>query len=313
MDLKHLRYFVAVAEELHFGRAAQRVGIAQPPLSQMILRLEEELGVELLHRTHRRVELTAAGQAMLPEARAALAQAERAAAVARSAGRGEIGSLTVGFVSSAAYGVLPSVIREFRVQRPGVELVLREMTSDEQLQALHSETLDLGLVRRAEPVKGMKQIVISREPLMAVLPSGHRLARNRSPLALRELKNEPFLMISAKHAPVFDRVVRDACRRAGFAPNVVQEANASETIVHLAAGGVGVSLLPMSLKNLRRPGVVYRSLSGKPPVVELSLIWREQPANAALAHFLELVKQQASGFDHRTEHRQHSKESSSDR
>lgn len=293
MELRHLRYFVAVAEELHFGRAAERVGIAQPPLSQQIRALEEEIGVSLFERTKRRVELTAAGQVLLDEARKVLAQALHAKKAAQRAARGEIGQLSVGFVSSAVFGKLPTILRLMRSRYPGVTLVLRDLTSEEQAEAMEANRLDVGLVR--PPVAAAKSLamrVILREPFVVVLPETHPLARQRR-IAVEALAQEPFVQVPRHFGPGFyDQFIR-LCAQAGFSPQVVQEARTAQTIVSLIAGGMGVSLLPGSIRGFRQAGVLYRPLKPPSPTTDLALIWRRDNASPVLRSFLEIVSEVA--------------------
>ena len=193
MELRHLRYFVTVAEELHFGRAAQRLQIAQPPLSQQIRQLEEELGVQLFHRTKRSVQLTEAGQLFLEEACQILTRAEQAIQIVQRADRGETGRLTLGFVGSATYSVLPVVLKVFRKRFPEVLLSLHEMTTTQQVQALHEDRIHLGFVR--PPIHEQELMIesILKEPFVAVLPKFHRLA-NETQISLRSLANDPFIL-----------------------------------------------------------------------------------------------------------------------
>jgi DNA-binding transcriptional LysR family regulator len=267
MELRHLRYFVAVAEELHFSRAAARLNIAQPPLSRQIRDLERELGAELLERVKRRVQLTPAGRAFLPEARLTLTQAERARRTAQRAARGEIGRLRVGFVEAATFsGILPDVLRFFRKHYPDVALELFELSSLQQAEALREGRIDVGLLHSPPPdaEQWLQVERILRDPLVAALPLGHRLAR-RARLTLRALAPEPLLLFPRQNGPaLYDRIIA-AYRAAGFSPSVVQEAAQMHTLAGLVAAGLGVALVPGSIVRLRRPGVVYR------PVRDLKL------------------------------------------
>jgi DNA-binding transcriptional LysR family regulator len=289
MELRHLRYFIAVAEELHFGRAAKRLAMSQPPLSQQIKLLEEEIGVVLFLRTKRQVELTAAGEVFLGEARKAIAQAEHAIRAARRAGRGEIGRLAVGFVSSAVYGQVPSIFRLMRSRYPGVSLVLQDLTSEEQVEAVKASRIDVGLIR--PPVLAAESLamrVIWRETLMVALPEGNPLAREAE-IAVEALAGESFIQIPRHVAPGFyDQCIR-ICARAGFAPQIVQEARTTPTIVSLIAGGMGVSILPSSLKSLQRSGVVYRPLKTPVPTTDMAVIWRPADESPTLRSFLEII------------------------
>lgn len=289
MELRHLKYFVAVAEELHFSRAAERVGIAQPPFSQQIKALEREVGTLLLTRTKRHVALTAAGQAFLVEARKMLSQAGQALSAARRAARGEVGQLAVGFVSSAIQGRLASVFGLMRTRYPDVALLLQDLTSEEQVAAMKAHQLDVGLVR--PPVlsaEGLALRVVSREPLMVAMPGRHRLARQPH-VALEALAQESFLMVPRHLGPGFYDHVIGLCARAGFAPRVVQEARTVQTIVSLIAGGMGVSIVPGSLQSLRQHGIVYRPLKPPAPSTDLAVMWRPEEVSPVLHRFLEIV------------------------
>ncbi|MCE5243659.1 MAG: LysR family transcriptional regulator [Syntrophobacteraceae bacterium] len=293
MELRHLRYFVMVAEELHFGRAADRLGIAQPPLSQQIKALEEEIGVHLLSRTSRRVELTTPGAFYLNEARKILAHVERAGREARKAARGEIGLLEVGFVSSAVYDRVPLLFRLMRSRYPEVTLVLQDLTTEEQVEAMKAQRLDVGLVR--PPVPNAESLAIRvfwREPMVVALPQAHPLAKLRR-IPIEALEEESFLQVSHHAGPgYYDQFIR-ICAQAGFSPRVVQEARTSQTVVSLIAGGMGVSLVPDSMRNFKRAGVVYRRLKPPEPTVDMAVMWRPDDESPALRSFLEIVLEMA--------------------
>ncbi|MGD0812661.1 MAG: LysR family transcriptional regulator [Verrucomicrobiota bacterium] len=295
MEVRHLKYFVAVAEELHFGRASERVGIAQPPFSQQIKKLEEEIGVPLLWRSKRHVELTAAGKVFLVEARKILAEAGKAADMARGAARGEIGQLSVGFVSSALYGEFTPVFRIMRARHPEVALALQDMTSEEQVRAMKDNKLDVGLVRPPVPgAEGLAFEVVLREPFVVVLPKNHALARQKS-LAVNDLAQESFLMVPRSLGPGFYDQIIQLCAQSGFAPKVSLEISSAQTIVSLIAGGMGVSLVPYSLQHLRRTGVVYRPLKPPAPKTELAVMWRAEDSSPAVSLFLGIIREVAKG------------------
>jgi DNA-binding transcriptional LysR family regulator len=283
IELRHLRYFLAVAEELHFGRAAERLHIAQPPLSQQIRKLERELGTELFHRTSRRVELSDAGRAFLVEVRLTLAQAERAVDAARDAASGKTGHLRVGFVGSAADGPLPQMVGDFRQSLPGVSLTLSELSVDEQLEALSRGQLDLGFVRGPAEEKGLKFAQVFHEPLVAAVPEGHRLAR-RKQLTGGNLRDEPLVLLAREEVPgLFDQVIA-ICQQHGFSPAVEQQATSIQAVLGLVAAGLGVSLLPKSVESLRRTGVRFVPLRGSRTTLEVA--WREDDRSPVLASFL---------------------------
>jgi DNA-binding transcriptional LysR family regulator len=293
MELRHLKYFLAVAEELHFRRAAQRLGMAQPPLSQQIKALEQQIGVLLLSRTKRRVELTAAGTVFAQEARKVLTEADRAVHAAQRAARGEIGQLEVGFVSGAVYGKVPSIFRLMRSRYPEISLVLKDLTTEEQMEAIQAHRLDIGLIRPPVVVsQSLTMQVVDREPLVVVLPRAHRLAGRRK-ISLKALAGEPFLQVPRRVAPGFYDQFVSICSSAGFFPQIVQEARTTQTIVSLVAVGMGISVVPASLRGLQRAGVAYRSLEGPAPTTELAVIWRRDDSNQALHRFLEIVREVA--------------------
>ena len=277
-ELRHLRYFVAVAEELHFGRAAARLGIAQPPLSQQIQRLEERLGVELLRRSRRHVELTAAGTVLLGEARDLLAHADRVTEAMREAEAGTTGTIRMGFVGSAAHDVLPTLLRSFRERYPDVLVAPSELSTTEQVEAIASGALDTGIVRMPIAAPKVATVQLVKERLVIAVPDFHPLAtRSRIPLAA--LADEPFVLWGRRLNPLFHDEVLNACLEAGFRPKVVQEAGEMPTIVSLVAAGLGVSLVPESMERVRRDGVAYVPVRGRAVRITLALAWRsDRPA-----------------------------------
>jgi DNA-binding transcriptional LysR family regulator len=288
VELRHLRYAVALADELHFARAAARLHIAQPPLSQQIKALEDELGVRLFDRTSRRVGLTDAGAAFIAEARRTLASAEQAIEAARRAARAETGRLAIGYVSSASYELLPAVLRAFRRRAPDVLLVLEEMNSSEQSLGVLAGTLDLGFVRRPPPPdRRLAGTVVRREPIVVAVPRDHALAAARA-IRLRALALEPFVIFPARPRPSWADAALDLCRGAGFEPRVVQEAVEMVSALSLVAAGIGIALVPGAVRAVRRPGVVFRPLTPA-PWSEVMLIRRNEPPTALLARFLEVV------------------------
>jgi DNA-binding transcriptional LysR family regulator len=289
LELRHLRYFVAVAEELHFGKAAERLGIAQPPLSQQIQRIERDLGVQLFDRSKRQVRLTAAGRTLLEQARPVIALAEQATVATREAGAGRRGSLAIGFVGSATYRALPAVIRRYRDQFPDVSLQLRESTTAEQVEALSNRTIQAGFVRPPVTEAGLVLETILQEGLAVALPEGHQLAVSAE-IAPGDLAGETLVMFPREQGPGFYDQIIALCRVAGFSPQIGQTATQMQTIVALVAAGLGIAIVPESVADLRRPGVVYRPLEGTYAPVELALVWREDDNSPALARFLEVAR-----------------------
>jgi len=282
MELRHLRYFAAVADTLNFGRAAAQLHISQPPLSRQIQALERELGTPLFTRGAQGVRMTAAGRALAPEARRLLRDAAALVDGARHLAAGGAGSLRIGFITPAAYNVLPRVLPQFRRRRPGIRLELQEMTSDVQSALLREHELDVGLV--VPPVEAAcRYAPLVREPLIAALPAGRRWPR-RVPLGA--LAGEPFVLFPRKAgAGLYDLTV-GFCRAAGFAPRIEQEAIQMPTIVSLVAAGMGVALVPASLRHMRRTGVVYRALAEASPLMELGVAWRDGDEEPAVTAFV---------------------------
>ncbi|QGN49219.1 LysR family transcriptional regulator [Micromonospora sp. WMMD558] len=274
MELRHLRYFVAVAEQCHFGRAAEQLHIAQPPLSQQIKQLEREIGVVLLVRSTRKVELTPAGERYLDRARAILAAVDAAGDEATRIAAGELGRVAIGFTGSATYELLPSLARVLREGAPGVELDLRgEMLTPEQVAGLLDGSLDLGFLRPPVREPDLHVRVLRREPLIAALPTAHPLS-DRSSVRLSDLRGEPFITYPSHHRSVVFDAVLDVCQRAGFRPQVAHEVAETSTLVSFVAAGLGVALVPASVRHLRITGAHYLPLAGTTQEVELAVATR---------------------------------------
>jgi len=273
MELRHLRYFVAVAEERHFGRAAARLHMAQPPLSQQIRQLENDLGVELLRRTTRRVELTAAGEAYLVRAREILAAVSSAAAEAQRVAAGLQGRLVIGCVGSATYSLLPQLVRTLREELPDVEVAVQgEMLAPEQIDALLAGRIDLGLLRPPVDVDALRLEVLRADRLIVAVPDGHRLAKRRR-VRLQELAGEDFVIHAGGGRSVMHDTVLARCRAAGFEPRIRQEVAETSTLVTFVAAGLGIAVVPEPVAELRVPGVAYRPLTGQ-ATVELAAATR---------------------------------------
>jgi DNA-binding transcriptional LysR family regulator len=293
MELRHLRYFVAVAEELHFRRAADRIGIAQPPLSKQIRDLEDEIGVKLFKRTKRRVTLTHAGETFLKEARQILDLSETAVRSARRADLGEIGRLVVSFVGSATYSFLPYALRSFRTRFPHVELFLRELTTYEQLDALRKKAVHASFLR--QPIKDDALFIetLFRESFIVALPSRHALA-SRTSIPLQTLATEGFIMFSRQQGTTFYDQVVSLCHQAGFSPKVVQEAVHIPTVLGLVSAGMGVTLVTASVQRLQLAGVVYRKLAHVDRTTELAMAWRRDDDSPVLQSFLNVTRELAA-------------------
>lgn len=292
MELRHLHYFIAVAEELHFSRAAERLCISQPPLSQQIRSLEDELGIKLFERTKRNVQLTEAGKVFLERSYLVLAQLEQAIAATQQIGRGEIGRLAIGFVDSAMYTLLPEILRVFRSQFPAVELQLYELTTQEQIEALHHKQVDIGIVRSAISEPGLSVECLLPELLVLALPETHPLSA-QTQLSLSTLADESFILFPAKMGPVFYKQIINMCQQAGFRPKVAQEAVQMQTIIGLVAAGLGIAIVPDSLQNFHRSGVIYRPLQEQIPETGLYLAWRQHDSSPVISAFLGLAGKMA--------------------
>jgi DNA-binding transcriptional LysR family regulator len=289
MELRHLHYFIAVAEDLHFSRAAERLHISQPPLSQQIRDLEDELGVKLFERTKRQVHLTEAGKVFLDRSYLLLAQLEQAIAETQRIGRGEVGQLAIGFVDSAMYTSLPEMLKGFREQFPAVELRLHEMTTAQQIQALYDKQIDVGIVRSAISEPGLSVECFLPESLVVALPETHPLSA-QTQVSLSTLADEFFILFPAKLGPVFYGQIIHSCQQAGFRPKVAQEAVQMQTIVGLVAAGLGIAIVPASMQNFHRSGVIYRPLQEQIPKTGLYLTWRQHDASPVISAFLGLAR-----------------------
>jgi DNA-binding transcriptional LysR family regulator len=285
---RQLRYFIAVAEELHFGRAARRLNVSQPPVSLQIQALEADLGVTLLQRRGRSTELTAAGLVFLEHARDIGGRMQEAARAARAASQGRIGRLRIGFIHAATFELLPPIVARYRRLAPAVELVFQEMPSGAQVEAIAQRRLEVGLLR--PPVSSATVLTqrLSSEPLIVAMPEGHRLARQKS-VGLRTLAGEPMVIFTANRSPLHGQVL-SACLAAGFQPQVVQEATHITTIVGLVRAGLGIALVPRSVSAMSMAGVRYRPLRYSGPRAETVLAWRAGDDSPLLRGF-----QQAAG------------------
>ncbi|MFF1678189.1 LysR family transcriptional regulator [Streptomyces sp. NPDC058256] len=282
MELRHLNAFIAVAEELHFGRAAQRLQMAQPPLSQQVRRLEKELGVQLFERNTRSVRLTTAGRSFLEPARTVLHDLDQARRAAKAAGRGEYGRVTVGFAGASSHESLPGLTRALRAAHPGVELVLEGQTyANIALARVADGSLDLGFVRLPATHPGVATRVVGEEELVCALPLDHPLA-DRDTIPAGALKEEPFVSFPANAGSSLRDATFRTCEDAGFTPRVVQEAPDSYTILALVAAGVGVTLTLTSCQHVQQTGLVYRPLTGSPVRLQAALAWRKDNPSATL-------------------------------
>lgn len=290
VDIRQLRYFQAVAEELHFGRAAARLAIAQPALSRQVQQLEEELGTPLLRRTQRRVELLPAGALLLERSRAIQQELARTLADVRRTGAGELGRLALGFIHSSTYGLLPSVIRRFRQLYPGIQLELHEMPITAQHAALVRGTIDLGLLRVQPAPAELEVVPVMADPFVLAVPARHRLAA-KARVRLKDVAGEPFVMFSQGEAPLLHDRVQAMCEQAGFVPDVVQYATQLHTMVGLVGGGLGVAVVPESARNLHPRQVRFVQIADKAEPVHIALGWRRGQETPAIRSFRKVTQE----------------------
>lgn len=285
MELRHLRYFVAVAEELNFRRAAERLHIAQPPLSSQIRALEEELGAKLFERTTRAVHLTSAGEVLLGHARSLLAASAMAEQHVRNADQGLVGTLRIAVLAPAATSKLARIFRHYRLKFPGIQLNLHELTSTEQLQRLRSDDLDIGLLRPPIVFAEIESLFVEESSMILALPTGHRLARSRK-IAWKDFNNEPLVLIhpSLQHA-YYDPFFAE-CEKAGAKPTVGQYASDVQSKMWLISAGLGVAPTTRTIAETKRPGLTFRELPSPLPKVKTVLAWKRSNHSPALRHFL---------------------------
>jgi DNA-binding transcriptional LysR family regulator len=287
VELRHLRYFLAVAEELHFSRAAERLRIAQPALSQQIAKLEREIGVQLFHRTRRRVELTAGGEAMVRPARQALAEAAAAVEAAQRAARGETGHLRIGFIESAANTLIPKAVRRFSASRPAAALSLSELSVDAQVEGLRTGLLDIGILRLPAATEGLALASLPDEGLVVVVADSHPLA-GRKQISAAALAGEPLVLLARQMVPgLYDQVITLLHQQGGA--QIAQEATSIQAVLGLVAAGLGISLLPASVTSLARVGVGFVRLTDSPRS-SMQLAWRESDRSPLTAAFLEAAQ-----------------------
>ncbi len=290
-ELKQLQCFVAVGEELHFGRAARRLHMTQPPLSRQVQMLEHELQIELLSRTSRSVRLTPAGRVFLEEARHILALSSNSMADARRIARGESGLIKMGFTAGSSYRHLPKMLAKANATLKDVTIVLQEMVTMHQLEALRSNRLDFGLLRLPIDQRGFEIACIAREPLLLALPKGHRLASGRTP-KMTELDKEAFITFAPIDGRYFYELIDGLFQRASITPRYVQHVSQIHSILALVGAGIGIALVPQTSQALHFDGVVFRRLQGTQVFAELYLAWRNDNENPAAPAFRDLIIKQ---------------------
>lgn len=287
MELRHLRYFVTVAEELNFGRAAARLNITQPPLSQQIRQLEQELGFPLLFRTKQRVELTEAEKVFLEEARITLAHIDKTLDSARRAHLGAAGRLDIAFVGSATYRIVP-LLQSYRMRFPSVSLVLHQMKTANQLQALHESQIHLGIIRSPVQSPLLASTVIYRERFLVALPHTHPLTRENQ-LRIQDLEHQDFILPSRSNGSMYHEAVIRLCFQSGFYPKIALEAPEILTIVAFVSAGMGIALVPASFQNQQNIGVVYRELENVGTMLDMVMVWRKNEKSQVLKQFLQHI------------------------
>lgn len=290
VDVRRLRYFLAVAEELHFGRAAERLHIAQPALSRQIASLEAGIGALLFDRTRSNIHLTAAGEALLPRARDILARVADAARVARRAAEGTVGVIQVGFVGSATFSILPGIFNAYRAHHPDVELVLHAMNTAELRLALIDRSIDVAFARPGIQDPEIVSEVVQREALVVALSENDPLA-DQNYIALKDLALRPFILYPRQPRPSFADHILELCRAEGFAPEVAQETLEIQTALSLVTVGAGVSIVPESTSTAQLAGVAYRPILGETPQTQLSLAYRRDNRSPVVTGFCSLVRE----------------------
>ncbi len=288
IDIRKIRYFIMVAEELNFSRAAERLRMAQPPLSQEIRKLEEELGVQLFHRTKRMVELTDAGKIFLAGSQQTLLQLERTIEETQLAAEGKIGNLIIGFVDSTE--IVIEVLNVFRERFPKINLMLREMTTEQQIKALNEKQIHIGFIRSNQNNEILSSEVCSEESLRVVLYQDHPFAK-LSEIPVELLIGEPFILFPRQMGSNFYDLIISYFWEHGVNLNVVQEAIQMHTIVNLVATGMGVSVVPSSVESYKRPGVIYKKIQQTTPKVNLYVGWRKHETSAVVEQFLTVVRE----------------------
>lgn len=290
MELRHLRYFIAVAEELHFGRAAQRLGISQPPLSQQIKALETSVGVRLLNRSKHKVTLTAAGAAALIEAYRLIEQADHLRAIARQANAGVVHRLAIGCVSSALFDVLPPILKRLHAQHPEIGLSVQDQETNEAVPSMLEEKLDLAFVRIEKVAAPLAARLIMRDHFITALPSLHPLARRKT-IPTASLVDEPLIVYTRRSDPrTHDRIIA-GCLKEGFRPNVVYQSPSIQSQIGMVACGLGIAIVPKLVRRWRIPGVVYRPLETPIEAASVYVVWNRRRLSQAVQLLLEVTEQ----------------------
>ena len=297
MEFRHLRYFLVLAEELHFGRAARRLAMSQPPLSLNIQQLETSVGARLFTRNSKQVTLTAAGLAFVPAARALLEQAAQAASHARDVGQGMAGSLSIGFAGTMLYSGLPEILEAFQASHPLLRLMLKELSSSEQLIELAHDRLDIGFVHTTRVPSELSQILVASQAFVGCLPAAHPLAGSQQ-LPLKALQGEPFAVVSRAVSPDYHERILAICTEAGFYPEIRYELRHWLSVVSLVSQGMGVALVPAALSQSAMAGAAFVPLDTPTTPYDTHCLWKTSRDNAALAAFVQAVRSANDGQSH---------------
>jgi DNA-binding transcriptional LysR family regulator len=289
MELRQLRYFLVTAEELHFGRAATRLHIAQPSLTQQIQNLEAELGVKLFLRTKRRVELTEVGQLFLIEVRLVMEHLTQAVRVAQRAGKGELGRLSLAYAGATMYRVLPPILQAFNDRYPNVDLTVSEVSTEQQLLLFDRNLIHVGLLHPPIRRNEIACETIFREPMVLALPENDPLAATEK-IVPEQLSDRAFILFQRQQGPWLHDRITSLCQQAGFSPRVVQETCPPNAVLGLVAAGIGVAFVAQSLQSVPRPGIAYRPLSAPPIELETAVTWRKTDISPVLKAFLSVVR-----------------------
>ncbi|MFK2826656.1 LysR family transcriptional regulator [Bacillus sp. B190/17] len=291
MELRHLKYFIAVAEELHFGRAAQRLQMAQPPLSQQIKQLEAELNVLLFSRTKQRVELTKAGEVFLKRAYEVLNRVHLACEEAKSIDRGEAGQLILASTGSIAFELLPLLLRSYQEKYPNVNIILRQLSTTEQLEALHDNSIHVGLLILPVESPSLHVEMVREEPFIVALPKTHPLAAEKEPIDVSRLANEHFIMTPRKAGQSYYDAIISLCQHAGFSPKKTQEAQELHTALSFVASGIGIALLPASIQFVKNDEIVYLQLKKSFTMCKVGAAWNKNETSAVVHSFISFLRE----------------------
>lgn len=291
MELRHLRYFIAVAEELHFGRAAERLRIAQPPLSQQIKQLETEMNVQLFYRTKQRVELTEAGKAFLKRGYEILHRIDLACDEAKRISQGEAGQLILAFTGAMAFDFLPMLIRGFKEKYPSINIILRQLTTTQQIEALHEGTIHVGLLFIPIESETLNVELLHEEPFIVALPRKHPIALQHSPVDISLLANEQFIMTPRNAGQSYYDAVISLCQHSGFSPQKTHEALELHTAVSFVAAGIGIALLPSSIQNVKNEEIIYKQIKKSSTTCKTGVAWNKHEHSSVVDSFITFLKE----------------------